>query len=116
MGVHFDSSEVRALGLNLAAAPGRIQRAAPRAIRKTALDIERDAKILAPVDTGALKASIGSDIRQLEAEISATTDYAVYVEHGTSRMAAQPYMGPSFDRNIPGLQRALGDAGEDSVL
>lgn len=27
--------------------------------------------------------------------------------------AAQPYMGPSFDRNVPGLERALGDIGED---
>ena len=27
--------------------------------------------------------------------------------------AAQPYMGPSFDRNVPGLERALGDIGEE---
>lgn len=27
--------------------------------------------------------------------------------------APQPYMGPSFDRNVPGLEQALGDIGED---
>lgn len=39
------------------------------------------------------------------------TVFAKSVNHpGT---APQPYMGPAFDRNAPGLERALGDAGED---
>lgn len=37
--------------------------------------------------------------------------YARKVNHPGTR--AQPYAGPAFDRNVPGIIDALGDAGED---
>lgn len=113
MGIHVDTSELRKLALDLAEAPSRIQRRAPAAIRKTALGIERDAKILCPVDTGNLRSSIGSDIGVLSAEIGPTAEYGGYVEQGTSRMSPQPYLGPAFDRRIGTLEQALGNAVED---
>lgn len=113
MGRHIDTSEVRALALDLAKAPGKVQRRASQAIRKTAHDIEADAKALAPVDTGNLRNSIGSEVGLLEAEIGPTAEYGGYVEEGTSRMAPQPYLRPAYDRRVPALQRALGQAAED---
>ncbi len=32
-------------------------------------------------------------------ELGATADYALYVEFGTSRMAAQPFLRPALDAN-----------------
>lgn len=115
MGVSIDSSEVRNLQLDLSKVPAKLQRTAPAAVKKTLFDIETDAKVLAPVDTGFLEGSIGTDVDAdgLGGGVGPTADYGHYVEGGTSRMAPQPYMGPAFDRRAPGLVDALGDAGED---
>lgn len=64
--------------------------------------IARDAQRFVPVDTGELRDSIhvepphGRTVR-----IVATADYAAYVEDGTSRMAAQPYLKPALYRVRP---------------
>ena len=107
----FDTSALQKLAVELGEADARVTDRVSAAIRKTALDIEADAKALAPVDTGALKNSISSDIKPLSAEIGPSTSYAHFVEHGTSRMAAQPYMGPAFERRVPGLEKAIGQIG-----
>jgi HK97 gp10 family phage protein len=43
------------------------------------------------------------------------TDYATYVEFGTYKMQAQPYMGPGFESSrqaaIDHIRKKLGDAG-----
>lgn len=86
---------------------------AAAATRKTTANITRDAKALAPVDTGNLRASIGSTITGdgrfgvLRAEIGPTASYARHVELGTSRMRAQPFLRPATDRHLPGWYAAL---------
>ena len=51
-----------------------------------------------PVDTGALKASGYSESGESgkTAEVGYTAEYAGYVEYGTYKMSAQPYLGPAF--------------------
>lgn len=113
MGVHFETSGVKRLVADISEAGPRNHLRLSRALRKTALDIEADAKIFVPVDTGALKNSISSDIDDFHAEIGPTMDYAHFVEGGTSKMAPQPYMAPAAERRIPGLRRAVIDIGGD---
>lgn len=36
--------------------------------------------------------------------------YAIYIELGTSRMAAQPYLRPAADRHYPDLSRLVREA------
>lgn len=107
--VNIDASEVTQLSVDLAREPATKIRRVQRAIRKTASDVERDGKILAPVDTGNLENSISTSVEHggLAAEIGPTANYGHYVEFGTSRMSPQPYMRPAFDRNTPGLVFAL---------
>lgn len=52
----------------------------------------------APEDTGSLKKSLRWDTfkEDLEVEISANTYYALFVERGTSRNRAQPYILPGL--------------------
>jgi HK97 gp10 family phage protein len=81
-------------------------------VRKAAFDVERFAKVYAPVDTGFLKNSIHTVIttnrlRVYAAEVIAEAEYASFVEHGTSRMSPQPYMQPALDRVTPGFLAVL---------
>lgn len=103
----IDVSELNKLAVDLEAAPAKMVAPASKAIRKTAYDIEADAKRFCPVDTGNLRNSISTTAVGLEAEIGPTAAYAAFVEYGTSRMAPEAYMGPAFDRHAGELVTAL---------
>lgn len=86
---------------------------ASRVVRKTARDIEEGAKSIVPVDTGNLKNSI--QVKEQEDDLNATigihegshVEYAAYVEYGTHRMAAQPYLTPAAERARPSFNEAM---------
>jgi HK97 gp10 family phage protein len=112
--VYFDGAEIQQLaGAFIKGAEG-VGKMAQAAVRKTALDIEKNAKAIVPVDTGNLKSSIGhSDLRSvgtsgsIEAEVGPTANYGSYVEFGTSTMAPAAFMGPSLDRATPAFVKAM---------
>jgi len=68
-----------------------------KVVRLAAFKVETRAKDIVPVDTSALKNSIGVDIKQLEAVIGPTMEYGPHVEVGTIHQAAQPYMVPALE-------------------
>ena len=110
------ADDFASLSADLRSASDRAKGMASEAIAKTAADITNDAKVFAPVDTGNLKNSIGYDLTEdgggTSAEIGPTANYGHFLEHGTSVMAPQPYLGPAFDRRSPGLEQALRSLGE----
>ena len=110
--MHIDASELRALSRDLKAGAGQVRPRAEQVVKKSAFDIEATGKINAPVDTGNLESSISTDIDGLTAQIGPTAEYGGYVEYGTSKMDAQPYMGPAVDRHAPTFESALGQVGE----
>lgn len=60
------------------------------------------AKQFVPVDTGALRDSIKAEKLAgnqygVKGDITANTEYALYVELGTVKMRAQPYLRPAAD-------------------
>lgn len=66
-----------------------------RALEKIGLVAEGYAKRLCPVDTGRLRNSIThTDDGEFE-YIGTNVEYAPYVELGTSRTRAQPYLKPA---------------------
>lgn len=67
------------------------------ALRAAGAEGEATAKVLAPVDTGYLRNSIGHDLVEpgVAMELTAAAHYAVYVELGTRHMAARPFMAPA---------------------
>lgn len=104
----FDASEIFTLATELKGSGTKAKQMAGAAVQKTAADIAADAKSIAPVDTGNLKGSIGvTRLDRLEAEVGPTAEYGIYLELGTSRMAAQPFMGPATDRRVPGFVQAM---------
>lgn len=95
---------------------------------KAALMVEADAKRLCPVDTGRLRSSITHNVDEgkLKAQVTAggkyydgsplkkgasggtNVKYAVYVELGTYKMAAQPYLRPALANNKAKIRRLWG--------
>ncbi len=69
-----------------------------------------NAKAACPVDTGTLRESIGAECDGRRAEIYADTDYAAYVEFGTSKMSPQPYLIPSLIDSEAAVLEAMAQA------
>ena len=98
--------------------------AAVKSIRRVADEIRDTAKSLSPVDTGSLKKSIrkGSYARPAKHVFSIRVtagghitnpktkrkvDYASYVEFGTSRTKAQPFLGPAVKKHSRKLAKTI---------
>ena len=79
------------------------------AIAKAAADIEAQAKARAPVDTGLLKNSINQQPPEdpLRRVVESPVNYSVYLEYGTSRAPAQPYMTPAVEMVKPSFEMAM---------
>lgn len=103
------------------------KKAVQRTLKKYAIKIERDAKRLAPVDTGRLRASIRHRVGNMSAEVLTDVEYAAFQEFGTGRrgstsgvetpdwykygntpgVKAQPYLRPAVEKNAKSLLRDL---------
>lgn len=78
------------------------------AVRKTAFDIQDTAQeVFCPIDTGYLAGSITSTIEPFRAEIQPAAEYAAYVELGTRKKEARPYMKRSADMHEPRFVDAI---------
>ena len=122
---------------NSKAVKRELERAAIRGLIKASLLVEGQAVLLAPVDTGGLRNSIGFkvDESELVAYIGTNCEYAIYVEFGTGEFAEngngrkggwvyktpngevrftygmppQPYLRPAFRRNQKAIRDILAD-------
>ena len=94
------------------------QKAIGKTIVELALQVEGQAKLLAPIDTGLLAGSITVQMREFftapetpatqsdtikapreknEAHIGTAVFYGPYIEFGTINMDAQPFLRPALD-------------------
>ena len=104
---------------DLTSAPFRVVMRASAVMSKTMQDIKAGARALAPVDTGNLKSSITADVTgsrgTVRGEVGPTANYGRYVENGTSRQRAQPYLRPATDAALPGYESAMAQLGADVI-
>lgn len=111
------SVEMFRLAADLGTAGATVAVRAGAAMGKALGDISAGAKNRAPVDTGALKNSISTEMQRkggtLRGEVGPTVHYGHYVELGTSQNRAQPYLRPATDAVIPGYEAALGQLGAE---
>lgn len=111
------SDEMNRLAADLGAAGPRVGARAGQVMAKALGDIQAGAQNRAPVDTGALRNSITHEYRRgggtLRGEVGPTVNYGGYVERGTSRTRAQPYLRPATDAVLPGYEAALGQLGAE---
>jgi HK97 gp10 family phage protein len=78
------------------------------AVHKAVFDVEAQAKTRAPVDTGALRASIHGEMTgDTEGQVTTGVDYAVFQEYGTRHMPAHPFMTPAAEAVRPSFIAAV---------
>ena len=79
-------------------------------LEAASLIVEADATLRAPVDTGNLRSSLTHRVvSDDEARVGTNVDYAPWVEGGTSKMAAQPFLRPALDENENRINRMIGE-------
>ena len=104
MSVSFKVKGVDRLVRQLAIKSKQARIATDRELDLSSKRIERMAKVKVPVDTGALKNTIFSaKAGNLTYKVTAPQHYAIYVEKGTRKMRAQPYLKPALDAERPKL-------------
>ncbi len=86
-----------------------------KALTASALVVEGQAKALCPVDTGNLRNSITHEVEGKEARVGTNVEYAPFVELGTSKMAAQPFLNPALEQNKGNIQKIFADALKKAV-
>lgn len=97
----------------------KIERAATNEIEQalvnSALFVERDAKINAPVDTGRMRSALNHNLENAGtnnpySEVISPVEYSKYVEFGTSKQSAQPFLYPALKQNKNKILKELAKA------
>ncbi len=74
----------------------KLKQAVNQEIKRSILRVEKRSKQLAPWDTGFLSNNTYSLMTgALQGKIISPADYSIYVEEGTRKMAAQPFLYPA---------------------
>lgn len=77
-----------------------VQERINQALLKAGALVEGSAKERCPVDTGTLRNSINYQLMDERTVIIGTNvEYAPYVEYGTVKMSAQPFLHPALEEN-----------------
>jgi HK97 gp10 family phage protein len=91
--------------------PREVNDARSEALDEWAKDLEKTAKDLAPVRRGVLRDHIESQVAHNAGvafvRVVGGLDYPYYVEKGTSKMEAQPFLGPAAAIHRRTGERAL---------
>lgn len=109
MRIRFDNKEISKLASDLNGAGRRAESRCKTIVKRTSNGTVTAAQRVVPVDTGALKNSIHSDLAPdgLGFEAGSELGYSGWVEFGTTRMAPQPYMVPSFEAQVAAAMPAF---------
>jgi HK97 gp10 family phage protein len=69
-------------------------------VKTTTDKVASTAQSICPVDTGELRSSIKAEkVSEFEGRVIATAEHAPFVEFGTYKMQAQPFLGPAAEQH-----------------
>lgn len=66
-------------------------------------------------DTGRLASSIRTDFSFLNASVGSDLNYSTWLETGTNKMAARPWLGRTLEEQSPKIKQIIDDAIRNSV-
>lgn len=77
-------------------------------VAKAAMDVEREMKTRVPVDTGFLKNSIqAARTGPAQWTVTVGAEYGLFIDWGTARMPARPFVAPSVAAVSPNFLAAM---------
>jgi HK97 gp10 family phage protein len=91
-----------------------LDKAIERGLEAIGLVAEGYAKKETPVDTGRLRNSISHATDKEAAYIGTNVEYAPYVELGTSKMSAQPFLRPAATEHTAEYKKLMEDSMENA--
>jgi HK97 gp10 family phage protein len=96
---------------------GNLKKLAKETVEGAALNTEGIAKSLIPVDTGAGRNSIQAMKGETDLTwvVGVGVEYGIYLEYGTSRMPAHPFMTPAVEIVRPQFLSAMGEIVEQAA-
>ena len=106
--------QIRIVSNRIPSLPAAIRSAVAAEVQKAAFRIEADAKARVPVKTATLQRSIHTVMSNggLTGTVGPSVFYGLYVEMGTRRMGARPFMRPAAEKNtapfVAAVRAALG--------
>jgi HK97 gp10 family phage protein len=101
--------------------PAIVKKYIDTAIKRSIFQVEREAVPLTPVDTGRLRGSYEikfetfGGFQPIKGILEPTAFYAIFVEEGTRRMRAQPYLHPGLQNAMPEINKEFGDGLEEAL-
>lgn len=100
---------VRVVSNRLPEISAQIRPAVANEVKRATLDVEAKAKAMTPVRTGTLRRSIHSVFENggLTGLVGPSVLYGKFVEFGTRRMGARPYMRPAAEAVLPKFAAAV---------
>jgi len=109
--IDIDLRAIKNLQQALKEMPGLVKEELGKAVVELTLIVEAKAKELCPVDTGLLRSSITPVVASwAEAYVGTNTEYAPYVEFGTEKTDAQPFLEPAFLEGQKQASKVFGKA------
>lgn len=99
----LDTSGIETLTRNM-------KRNKKQVLEHIAADFEQRAKSYAAVDTGYMRDHISGKVEGDRVNMVSDADYSSFVEWGTYKMRAQPFMTPAIrevERDLPNYMRSL---------
>lgn len=89
------------------------------AMKDACLLVEADAAEKAPVDTGYLKGGISNKVfkngSKVDGYVYATAEYAPYLELGTRKMKAKPFLYPALSENQSAIRKIFQEALKNGI-
>lgn len=100
---------IRVISNRLPQVPAMLRTAVNAEVAKAAFEIQAQAQAKAPVKTGTLRRSIHTVIEDggRRAKVGPSVEYGTYVEFGTRRAGARPFMRPAAEAVLPKFAAAV---------
>lgn len=111
--IHMDDGDVKKLIEYLDRMPEGVDDLVQRVLKETVLNTRDDtiSPGTFPVVTNTLRTSYNAEVKEKEGSVYSEVEYAPFVEFGTKKMKAQPYLVPAFvkhsERYVKALEKLL---------